>query len=100
MANTILLDATNLVVDILVNSNGLTVETRTLGLGLDRVRLLGFGLRPGKTALALRLKAAILAGRVFGPGTIHVDVNGRTYLHADACVMGRTMNADLKKLGF
>lgn len=92
----------NLGVDILTEENSYIVETRVIGYGTDRVRLMGFGLprTPKGMKLAFRLRDAILAGKVFGPGTILHDANNHSYMQASACIMGRTMNADLKRLGF
>lgn len=69
-------------------------------VGLDRPNTGGWGLGPKHAKLARRLAAAINAGKATGPATIATDVNGRTYVQADHKINGRTMNADLKRLGF
>lgn len=71
-------------------------------LGTDRLPIMGWslGARASARGLAERLRSAILAGKVFGPATIRTDVNGKTYVSADAFVLGRRMNADLRRLGF
>jgi len=64
-------------------------------------RPLGFGMSCGKNkALAARYIAAVMAGKVFPEASIGTDVNGKTYAVATCKVMGRYLNADLKKLGF
>lgn len=47
-----------------------------------------------------RLLRALHAGVVFGPVTIRTDVNGKTYPSKDQKVFAKTMNADLRRLGF
>ena len=74
-------------------------------LGLDRSHVYGWSVGPMSAKavnLAARLQAAVLAGKAFqGPAETKRDVNGRTYLSAPSCqIMGRHMNADLRKLGF
>lgn len=51
-------------------------------------------------ALAKRLVRAIEAGKVVVPTGLATDVNGKTYVQTDHEIRGRTMNADLKRLGF
>lgn len=50
--------------------------------------------------IASRLAAAINAGVVFPDPKVATDVNGKSYVNADATVLGRVLNADLKRLGF
>ena len=78
----------------------IVVEVRTVGLGTDRDYLLGWGLGPNHGMLAARLRRAILAGKVFGPGEIRTDIHGKTYVCATSRVLGRTLNADLRRMGF
>jgi hypothetical protein len=47
-----------------------------------------------------RLVRAIVAGVVHGEPVIMRDVHGRTYVQASNKVLGRYMNADLKRLGY
>ena len=70
--------------------------------GVDRPQGHGFGLlnTAAHRKLAERLKAAIEAGVVFPNATVTVNVNGATYVDSDCLVGGRTMNADLTRLGF
>jgi len=50
--------------------------------------------------LARRLEAALRAGVAIGPAEVCTDVNGKTYASYNHRVMGRYMNADLRRLGF
>jgi hypothetical protein len=97
--------------DITLTGDNLTVtieETSTLRIvvrytgviQLDRRELSGWGLPLKHRKLAERLKRAIEAGVVYGRAAVATDVNGKTYLKSDWRVFGRTMNADLKRLGF
>jgi len=102
--NSYTLNSSNLTADIVTDDaflNGsIVVRISTYGLPVDRTYLYGISLKKTHLKLAERLKAAILAGAVFGLGTVHVDVNGKSFIHADCKVLGRTLNADLKRLGF
>lgn len=76
------------------------VEVHVTGVTVNRPYLYGWSVGDD-LKLADRLKAAILAGKVFGPASIKVDVNGKTYVSTSStAVLGRRMNADLKRLGF
>lgn len=69
--------------------------------GVDVQRGVGMSLRYGKdTKLGQRLVAAIRAGATHAPTGIATNVDGKTYALTDVKVMGRTLNADLKRLGF
>lgn len=72
------------------------------GGDLDRVDVGGWCLGSGRTAerYAKRLEAALTAGVVYSNPRVVRDVIGQTYVEADKHVMGRHMNADLKRLGF
>jgi hypothetical protein len=50
--------------------------------------------------LAARLMRAILAGKVFIVDGINIDANGREYVVSRCNVLGRTLNADLARLGY
>ena len=54
------------------------------------------------TKMALRLVAAIRAGFVCTNPRVMTDVHGKTYVTHDghSRILGRRMNADLKRLGF
>ena len=67
---------------------------------VDRNRVSSWALGPRHGALAERLKRAVdaLAG-CLNPA-IRRDNAGKTYVSAESCVMGRTMNADLMRLGY
>jgi hypothetical protein len=66
--------------------------------GVDRARSFSVAVR--QLSVASRLKAAILAGAAYPVRGVLTDVNGQTYVDFDHNVMGRHLNADLKKLGF
>ena len=90
---------------IIVREDG-GIDVRTVwsadGVQIDRPEGVGFGLgsRPGAAALARRLKAAIEAGAVFTVPVLRTDVNGRTYVSTGCTVIGRRLNADLRRLGY
>lgn len=70
------------------------------GVRIDRKDVMGFYLSKKHGALAQRLVRAIEAGRVYTVHAVVTDVNGKTFLLTSVSVLGRTMNADLKRLGF
>lgn len=76
------------------------VEVFAPDLGLDRPRVRGWGLGHGKMKLAERLKKAIYAGVVLKPVAIHKDVHNETFLETSCSVLGRYLNADLRRLDF
>ena len=53
-----------------------------------------------KLELAQRLKRAIKAGVVYTDPYVKQDAAGKPYVKHGCVVMGRTINADLNKLGF
>lgn len=73
-------------------------------LGLDRDHVFGWSVGLAESSkskvLAHRLSNAILGGVAFGPAEVRTDLKGRTYLSANSPIMGRRMNADLRRLGF
>jgi hypothetical protein len=81
-------------------NESLVVKVTVSGIELDRHDLYGWHLLPKHRKLAERLVRAVEAGVVFTPERVATDVNGNTYLVAPTKVMGRTANADLKRLGF
>jgi hypothetical protein len=66
--------------------------------GVDRPDSSGWSVKDRK--MAERLKAAILAGKAVTAIGIGTDVSGSTYVMTRSHVLGRMMNADLKRLGF
>lgn len=66
--------------------------------GVDRPDVGGWMVKDRK--MADRLTSAILTGAAFERVEYAVDVNGQTYVAARHAVMGKRMNADLKRLGF
>jgi hypothetical protein len=86
-------------------ANALYVHVHTTldahnGVRIDRKDVMGFVLSKKHGALAQRLVRAIEAGRVHTVRTVATDVYGKTFLLTSANVLGRTLNADLKRLGF
>jgi hypothetical protein len=53
-----------------------------------------------KKALTPRLVRAIRAGAAFRNVAVATDNAGKTYVSAEATLLGRHMNADLKRIGF
>lgn len=66
--------------------------------GVDRPDTGGYAVRNQRTAD--RLKAAMLAGVVYTDPEVVTDVNGKTFVSASRTVLGRRINADLRRLGF
>ncbi|MBM4469831.1 hypothetical protein GS982_20545 [Rhodococcus hoagii] len=75
-----------------------TVHVSPSWHGVDRPDTGGYAVRDRRTAD--RLVAAIRAGVVYTNPTIVTDVNGKTFVSADRAVYGRTLRADLRRLGF
>lgn len=66
--------------------------------GVDRPVTGGWVVRDAR--MARRLEAALLAGAVYPAVEVGTDVAGQTYASGRALVMGKYMNADLRRLGF
>lgn len=66
--------------------------------GVDRPKTGGYLVR--ERALAERLKRAMLAGAVYYDAEVREDVNGQTFVATRSRVLGRMVNADLRRLGF
>lgn len=66
--------------------------------GVDRPYTGGIGVKG--MAMAKRLERAFLSGAAFSSTKIEKDINGKTYVSATYVVMGRHLNADLKKIGY
>jgi len=60
----------------------------------------GFGWLIRGERLARRLEAALRAGATLRKAEVRTNLNGQTYVADEHRVMGRTMNADLRRLGF
>ena len=85
-------------VEFETRDDGITVWPVWQAPDLDRTRGSGYLVKDKR--MAERLKAAILAGVVYYNAEVRTDVNGRTYVNASSHVLGRIMNADLRRLGF
>ena len=80
----------------------ITATANTNG-AVARTQLGAWSVKAKDTKLAARLKAAIEAGAVFATEQpVRVDIYGATYLATEwkTFINGRTMNADLRRLGF
>lgn len=75
-----------------------TVWTFWGGPQIDRPQ--GLGYLCSNRLVAERLRCAINAGVVFTDPTLERDINGKTYVQARSHVLGKRMNADLRRLGF
>lgn len=84
--------------DGLPQSKRTWVEVWPFWSGVDRPRGVGYVCSDRLTAE--RLRCAINAGVVFVDPQVGRDVNGKTYVQARSTVMGKRMNADLRRLGF
>jgi len=80
--------------------DGYTVWLEYRHANVDRPRTQGWGVKPTHYKLALRLARAIEAGAVVPIPAVRADVHGRTYVCGTATVLGRMLNADLRRLGF
>ena len=47
-----------------------------------------------------RLERAIRAGKAYVPTGVTIDGQGRSYVQTEARVLGRMLNADLRRIGF
>ena len=66
--------------------------------GVDRPCSSGWSVKDRR--MADRLAAAIKAGKALTVDGIGTDVDGNTYVKTTSHVLGRMMNADLRRLGF
>lgn len=70
------------------------------GVELDRPFTGGFRLMKGQMKLAQRLKRAIDDQQAYeDPEVVH-DMNGQSYVEVRSLVLGKYMDADLKRLGY
>lgn len=85
-----------------VQDNTVVVVVETTA-SVDRKDVAGWSIgKSGKASdkLADRLIRAIVAGKAITINGTKTDVNGNTYLSTTSRILGRTMNADLVRLGF
>ena len=76
-----------------------SVSVGLVWAGVDRATTSG-GWAVADQKTADRLVAAIEAGAVLRDVEVRTDVNGKTYMNYRSTVLGRTMKADLTRLGF
>lgn len=85
-------------VGITTTPNDRSVDVTLVWAGVDRTTSGGWAVADQKTAD--RLVAAIEAGAVLRDVEVRTDVNGKTYMNYQSTVLGRTIKADLTRLGF
>lgn len=83
---------------IIAEEGAFIVQTRWKGAALDQPMGLGFSV--GDMGIAERLTRAINAGVVFEEPQVARNHLGKTYVSSHVMVNGRSLNADLKRLGF
>ena len=66
----------------------------------DREDVYAWALSRKDGVLASRLARAVRDGVVLTNPVKKTDVNGKTYISVDSQILGRRMNADLKRLGY
>ena len=89
--------------DLMGNGSiGQYITITPIWTGVDRARTSSLTLvnKPSNMALANRYKRAIESGAAFCHVELTHDSKGKSYIHAVENVMGRYLNADLKKLGY
>lgn len=92
--------ALKITAEIVPSDFGLTVRATWADASqLDRSDAHAWGVGKNRK-LAERLVRAIEAGRALTAGELYVDALGKRGRHARSNVSGRTLNADLKRLGF
>lgn len=83
------------------DKGGFVVNVHADDASLDRTHCAAWSVGPSHRNLAERLKRAVDAGAVLKGGERRTDIHGKTYWSVNqTAVMGRRMNADLKRLGF
>lgn len=78
------------------------IETVVVSPQVDRLVAHAISLPPTRNSqdLAMRYINAVKAGVIPGNAEVRTDVNGKTYVSGVWKVIGRTLNADLRRLGF
>jgi hypothetical protein len=88
-------------VDIVEGDAEQGIVVHAIWKNVDRPCVGGWSLPLGARPLAERLKRAIEAGAIHGRASIETDANGNTYVATTQVrVSGRTMDSDLKRLGY
>lgn len=85
-----------------INEDNSSIHINPIWAGVDRPNTGGWCVpndAKGKK-LAKRLAAAIMAGACAKFQKVSTDRNGKTYVSCGHEVIGRRINADLKRLGF
>ena len=90
------------IVDVEIKKEGFleqTITVRPIWSDVDRNDF-AWGLRSSDDKVAQRLKAALMAGKVYSGIEVLTDVSGKTFVSALAAVRGRCLDADLRSIGF
>jgi hypothetical protein len=85
-------------IDITSRRPSIGFTVRPYWTNVDRPEGVGYAVKDMRTAV--RVRDAMAAGVVFADAEIKTDVNGKTYASARSAILGRTLNADLRRLGF
>jgi len=86
--------------NIIERDDSLYVEVTWTGVELDRPSTGGICVKKTDRKLAERLKRAIEAQVVHVNPKVVKDLFQQTYVQSDCRVMGRRLNADLRRLGY
>lgn len=76
-----------------------TIVVTPFWRGVDRPSAGGWEIPASKRRLAERLSEAVRAGAVHPDPRVETDALGLTYVASSCLVLGRTMDADLRRLG-
>ena len=83
-----------------LQEGGAHLSVAPIWKGVDRPDVGGWGLPLADRRLADRLARAVEAGAAFGCVRRCTDVGGKSYISAGHAVLGRKLNADLRRLGY
>lgn len=85
---------------ILPGETTVLIEVSPVWEGVDRPTSGGWVLPATRTDLVKRLALAIEGGAACPNPVVRTDVNGKTYVDYGCVILGRRLNADLKRLGY
>src|SRR4051812_6638327 len=85
---------------VMVREDGDSLCVAVIWKNVDRPDVGGWGLKKSHRSLANRLAAALATERIHANAEVKTDVNGQTYVSSHPPILGRKLNADLKRLGF
>ncbi len=87
-------------IDTMFNETSITVTPMFRGVDRPQGYGMGFPNTPAGRRLAERYRRYLKSGEAFPGLHVKTDVNGKTYAFYSLTILGRTANADLKRLGF